>query len=642
MDVPSQQSVGLSFHRRWIVLLMSFPHRYVQLLESDLADGLTQHQRADDGRYGRLSNMRNIIRDLPVPAHLFSQLNQHREGLDFLRTSGQLSQIFSTVVTAAAAAPSEAQSDEKEDRLLEIKAAVWASAHLGTSESGVALLESAQVVEALSRIASTSPVMALRGTAFFALNLIAVTSAGVDFLARLGWASIKRHHGELWHVVDDSEWVFRPLQTLQQPQESAVHNSSAMDKSLLDPTTDCSKRDRRRTISQSSGHSVTFASDKEDSDQACVTSTPRRLTATTTCWETDSQPYSLEGSSIHFDSDSDQSSMPGGAEETDRICRRAYTLPPPSSQAPASGGVASGAGGRNESSHHHFRSFSDSHYPADDPVVIDPLGSGGGLLPQPSNSSSASSAGRQQRREGGSSKTRIWTKLRTSLRLRRSKRFSLPSRPTSSSVASSPAVPSASLTPDDVGKKLDFVFPGSADDKTLCPSSSAEETLSGEDEVEDDDDEDGAVPPPPPPTLPEGQQSNRIGSILNRLKSVPYKKRRPLGGSSASGCYIGLCLPVQLSLLHPPADWFDRKATTADDKDDEDFFPGDECNGTYNEESTLRRMSYPTLVFSIGEEAHYDHQAELCIICSSGPDYIPPSTPSSKFPFWKFHFFLIN
>lgn len=73
-----------------------------------------------------------------------------------------------------------------EKEILELKAAVWACAHLGTSESGVALLESAQVVEALVRVASLSPILALRGTAFFALNLIAMTTAGVDILARLG------------------------------------------------------------------------------------------------------------------------------------------------------------------------------------------------------------------------------------------------------------------------------------------------------------------------------------------------------------------------------------------------------------------------------------------------------------------------
>ena len=77
-------------------------------------------------------------------------------------------------------------SIDTEAEVLELKAAVWACAHLGTSESGVALLESAQVVEAFVRIASMSTVLALRGTAFFALNLVAMTTAGVDILARFG------------------------------------------------------------------------------------------------------------------------------------------------------------------------------------------------------------------------------------------------------------------------------------------------------------------------------------------------------------------------------------------------------------------------------------------------------------------------
>lgn len=64
------------------------------MIESDVADGLTQHQRAEDGRYGRISHSRQTIRDLSLPPHLFSQLNQYREGLDFLRTSGHLSRIF--------------------------------------------------------------------------------------------------------------------------------------------------------------------------------------------------------------------------------------------------------------------------------------------------------------------------------------------------------------------------------------------------------------------------------------------------------------------------------------------------------------------------------------------------------------------
>lgn len=63
---------------------------------------------------------------------------------------------------------------------------MWASAHLGTSEAGVSLLDSAQVVDAIIRVAGTSHILALRGTAFFCLNLIAMTTTGVDLLAQHG------------------------------------------------------------------------------------------------------------------------------------------------------------------------------------------------------------------------------------------------------------------------------------------------------------------------------------------------------------------------------------------------------------------------------------------------------------------------
>ena len=160
-------------------------------------------------------------------------------------------------------------------------------------------------------------------------------------------------------------------------------------------------RDRLRTVSQSSCHSVTFAADEREdikSSVSILTSTPRQRTGSlgqpTGCWETDSQPYSLEGSSINFDSDSDHSSDVQSGEIAVRSCRRAYTLPL-STQTPGQEYVP------------HFRSFSDSHYPAvDDASCAVPT--------SPSN---------RPKRE-----SRIWSKLRTSLRLRRSKRFSLPVR----------------------------------------------------------------------------------------------------------------------------------------------------------------------------------------------------------------------
>ncbi|KAI9556963.1 hypothetical protein GHT06_016757 [Daphnia sinensis] len=508
--------------------------RYVQLVESDLADGLTQHQRAEDGRYGRLSNVRHAIRDLPMPPHLFSQLNQHREGLDFLRTSGQLSKLFSVVTNA---------SIETDEEILELKAAVWACAHLGTSEPGVALLESAQVVEALVRIASFSSVLTLRGTAFFALNLIAMTSAGVDILAQFGWASIKRHHGELWHVLDDSEWNSLYFQHVSDPL-------ILKDNSHLGVV-----RDRPRTVSQSSCHSVTFAADERDDTRAAsiLTSTPRQRSGSVEqpngCWETDSQPYSLEGSSINFDSDSDHSSDVPTPEDAIRSCRRAYTLPL-SVQTPGQEYVP------------HFRSFSDSHYTMADGVSC--------AVP--------TSPTTRPKRE-----SRIWSKLRTSLRLRRSKRFSLPVRSSSKQ--------SSFIPPETEPIQL---LRSEPTDGAMCSteetfSSSAAEEASSE---EDDREERDTAP------LHFEYQLNRIGSILSRLRSLSYKRRPRLLSSlsNRSGCYIGLCLPIQLSYLHPPADWFEQPV------------PPMPCTSFSN--------------MTLNEEPHFVHQWQDCIVCSKDPSAI--------------------
>lgn len=113
-----------------------------------------------------------------------------------------------------------------------------------------------------------------------------------------GWASIKRHHGELWHVVDDSEWnclLTDHPETLRFPtlvDGSLVDGLSVRDRTQSSLHTDFGatgsnhQQARFRTVSQSSGHSVTFASDDAHADRdgegdetipaGTLTSTPRR------------------------------------------------------------------------------------------------------------------------------------------------------------------------------------------------------------------------------------------------------------------------------------------------------------------------------------------------------------------------------
>lgn len=323
------------------------------------------------------------------------------------------------------------------------------------------------------------------------------------------------------------------------------------------------RRDRPRTVSQSSYHSVTFAADERGDIIASPmgTSTPRReragsLSQSTGGWETDSQLYSIEGSSINFDSDSDRSSELPTSSSPDRTCRRAYTLPL-SVQNPGQEYVT------------HFRSFSDSHYPAAD---------------EASNGVPTSPTGRPKR------ESRIWSKLRTSLRLRKSKRFSLPIGSPKENVSKPEEIVPIQLI---LSEQTDGAIFSAEETQS---SSAAEEASSEEDEKEESD----TTP------LHYEYQLNRIGSILSRLKSVPYK-RRPLSSSSnRSGCFIGLCLPVQLSYLHPPSDWFEPQP---------DLFTTTISNNLTN--------------VTLNEEPQIDHDTEHCIICSVNSSIITQAEKSN-------------
>ena len=66
---------------------------------------------------------------------------------------------------------------------------------------GLPLLDKQEVIPSLVNIAERSTVLTLRGTAFYALGLIASTQAGVQRLAELCWRSVMNHRSEEWPVL---------------------------------------------------------------------------------------------------------------------------------------------------------------------------------------------------------------------------------------------------------------------------------------------------------------------------------------------------------------------------------------------------------------------------------------------------------
>ena len=497
-------------------------------------------------------------------------------------------------------------SSETDEEILDLKAAIWAAGHLGMSEVGVALLESAQVVEGIIRLANSSSVLALRGTAFFALNLIATTSAGVQLLSQFGeeqfifsyffvkvieyvvltgWASIQRHHGDIWSIVDDSEWNYGNHGRVKETANKSTMTPTGAREAIA------IGRERIRSTSQSSSYSVTFAGDLRGPTKSMATSTPLQPTGSTATtapgtgsWDTESQAISLEGSSIHFESDSDLElevdQRLNGAEKdaatTDR-CRRAYTLPPNIHPSP-------------DQHVTHFRSFSDSHYPC--------TAENGGQ--EPSEASGLTSAHVNPRR--ASAETRIWDKLRSSLRLRRPKRFSLSVRSSSTKGERSLPISSpASLVlhrPTEATSLPASIYPSTAIGSTNVQDANSDEISNGDD-LECDSEE-----PFSDDVLPllrsTSTKNQKISSIKSRGAGSRDSSRRWV-----TPAFIGLCLPARLSSFYPPKDFFDARPKTP---------------------------LTPTLTVPnwLGDDTQFEHDIEQCLVCSHADPGIPVSRPMAS------------
>lgn len=72
-----------------------FYFRYVCLIESQLCDSLTLHQRGEDGRYcARISGAKHSPSDVFLPPHLYGQLTQHEAGFNTLKQDENIQKLI--------------------------------------------------------------------------------------------------------------------------------------------------------------------------------------------------------------------------------------------------------------------------------------------------------------------------------------------------------------------------------------------------------------------------------------------------------------------------------------------------------------------------------------------------------------------
>ncbi|CAL4062242.1 unnamed protein product, partial [Meganyctiphanes norvegica] len=168
--------------------------KYVKLMETAIADSMTQHQRGEDGTYGRRTGSKHVVHDVFLLPHLHGSLTQHKEGFTALMQHGSVQNLVQIVKNGICGSLEE---------IFQLKASIWSMGHIGLSSDGVGFLCCEGVLPTLTQLASCCPVYSVRGTCFNALCLIATTKEGANLLRKYGWESVRRDHQERWQFVEE-------------------------------------------------------------------------------------------------------------------------------------------------------------------------------------------------------------------------------------------------------------------------------------------------------------------------------------------------------------------------------------------------------------------------------------------------------
>lgn len=160
--------------------------RYVLIVEGELHNQLTLHQRHEDGHYKtRLSsNMsRNRIPSISLPAHLYSQMAVHDNGFQAVTKDIYFRNIIQLIINLSQETPKDQ---------LNIKAALWAVGHFGSVPQGACYLANSGIIQIMCKTAISYPVYSVRATALYALSLISSNRAGAAHLRNAGWNVLNR------------------------------------------------------------------------------------------------------------------------------------------------------------------------------------------------------------------------------------------------------------------------------------------------------------------------------------------------------------------------------------------------------------------------------------------------------------------
>lgn len=169
----------------------------MELVEVLVRDSVSTLRRGEDGRYPERASRnqeQSKFVDIYVPPHLYGQLVQHKDGLDAVLEYGDIDTLIDIVNRKKCSTAEETR---------DLKAALWALAHFGTSVETVSILEDSGVLESMTRLGRSCAVLSVRHTIFHCLCLICVTQPGAEGLRKYEWYCMPRSHHEsfpLWSL----------------------------------------------------------------------------------------------------------------------------------------------------------------------------------------------------------------------------------------------------------------------------------------------------------------------------------------------------------------------------------------------------------------------------------------------------------
>jgi len=127
------------------------------------------------------------IKTRDLPSNFFGELVKTEEGFNVILRSGALTEFMNGIRLYATSL--ERPHETMEIDFLKTKACLWTIGLIGASSYGIESLDVNGSIEDVVEIANKSPIISLRGTAFYVLGLISRTNQGIEILDDLGWNS---------------------------------------------------------------------------------------------------------------------------------------------------------------------------------------------------------------------------------------------------------------------------------------------------------------------------------------------------------------------------------------------------------------------------------------------------------------------